>query len=97
MSHEPDNILAGKQVVSLVEVSGTNNSLVHPRGAVWFCKTSVPVRKHRAAKCLGPQWTLGRMNSVAQLSTIDSHSDNAPTTKRQIASSSKRGGKWLNE
>lgn len=34
MSHQPDNIFAGTQVVSLVEVRGTNNSLVHPRGAV---------------------------------------------------------------
>jgi hypothetical protein len=29
MSHQPDNIFAGTQVVSLVEVRGTNNSLVH--------------------------------------------------------------------
>jgi predicted nucleotidyltransferase len=34
MSHQSDNIAAGTQVVSLVEVRGTNNSLVHPRGAV---------------------------------------------------------------
>src|SRR5438094_717332 len=34
MSHQPDNVLAGTQVVSLVEIRGTNNSLVHPRGAV---------------------------------------------------------------
>jgi predicted nucleotidyltransferase len=34
MSHQPDNIFAGTQVVSLVEVRGTKNSLVHPRGAV---------------------------------------------------------------
>src|SRR6266496_1497191 len=34
MSHQPDNIFAGTQVVSLVEVHGTNDSLVHPRGAV---------------------------------------------------------------
>ena len=34
MSHQPDNKFAGTQVVSLVEVRGTNNSLVHPRGAV---------------------------------------------------------------
>src|SRR6266498_394663 len=34
MSHQPDNIFAGTQVVSLVEVRGTNSSLVHPRGAV---------------------------------------------------------------
>jgi hypothetical protein len=34
MSHQPDNIFAGTQIVSLVEVRGTNNSLVHPRGAV---------------------------------------------------------------
>lgn len=30
MSHQPDNILAGTPVVSLVEVGGTNNSLVRP-------------------------------------------------------------------
>ena len=34
MAHQPNNIFAGTQVVSLVEVRGTNNSLVHPRGAV---------------------------------------------------------------
>ena len=34
MSHQPHNVYAGTQVVSLVEVRGTNNSLVHQRGAV---------------------------------------------------------------
>jgi predicted nucleotidyltransferase len=34
MSSSLDNIFAGTQVVALVEVRGTNNSLVHPRGAV---------------------------------------------------------------
>jgi uncharacterized protein len=34
MSYQPNNIFAGTQVVSLVEVRGTNHSLVHPRGAV---------------------------------------------------------------
>jgi predicted nucleotidyltransferase len=34
MSHQPDNIAAGTQVVSLVEIRGPNSSLVHPRGAV---------------------------------------------------------------
>src|SRR5258706_205632 len=34
MSHQPHNIYAGTQVVSLIEIRGTNNSLVHPRGAV---------------------------------------------------------------
>ena len=34
MSHQPNNIFAGTQVVSLVEVRGPNNALVHPRGAV---------------------------------------------------------------
>jgi uncharacterized protein len=34
MSPQLNNIFAGTQVVSLVEVRGTNNSLVHPRGAV---------------------------------------------------------------
>ncbi|HEV2695280.1 MAG TPA: nucleotidyltransferase domain-containing protein [Verrucomicrobiae bacterium] len=34
MSHQPDNIFAGTQVVALVEIRGPGNSLVHPRGAV---------------------------------------------------------------
>lgn len=34
MSHQPKNIQAGTQVVSLVEIRGPNGSLVHPRGAV---------------------------------------------------------------
>src|SRR6266571_2545238 len=34
MSHQPNNIFAGTQVVSLVDVRGPSNSLVHPRGAV---------------------------------------------------------------
>jgi uncharacterized protein len=34
MSHPPNNICAGTQVVSLVKVRGTNHSLMHPRGAV---------------------------------------------------------------
>lgn len=34
MSQQPDNISAGTQVVSRVEIRGPNGSLVHPRGAV---------------------------------------------------------------
>lgn len=34
MSHQANNIFAGTQIVSLVEIRGTNNSLIHPRGAV---------------------------------------------------------------
>jgi predicted nucleotidyltransferase len=34
MSHQPDNIFAGTQVIALVEVRGPNDYLVHPRGAV---------------------------------------------------------------
>lgn len=34
MSHQPDNLFAGTQVVALVEVRGPSDSLVHPRGAV---------------------------------------------------------------
>ena len=34
MSHQPNNIFAGTQVVALREVRGPGNSLVHPRGAV---------------------------------------------------------------
>jgi predicted nucleotidyltransferase len=45
MSHPPDNIFAGTQVVALVEVRGTNNSLVHPRGAVGVV-TRTPTGDH---------------------------------------------------
>jgi uncharacterized protein len=34
MSHQPDNIFAGTQVVALVEVRGPSDSLVHPCGSV---------------------------------------------------------------
>jgi len=34
MTHQPDNISAGTQVVALLEVRGPNNSCLHPRGAV---------------------------------------------------------------
>ena len=34
MSHQPNNIFAGTQVVARVAVQGANHSLVHPRGAV---------------------------------------------------------------
>lgn len=34
MSHQPHNIHAGTQVVTLVSVHGSNQALVHPRGAV---------------------------------------------------------------
>jgi hypothetical protein len=34
MSHQPDNISAGTQVVALTEVRGTSDSLAHPRGVV---------------------------------------------------------------
>ena len=45
MSHQPDNIFAGTQVVSLVEIRGTNNSLVHPRGAVGVVRPSELIRE----------------------------------------------------
>jgi hypothetical protein len=34
MAHQPGNIPAGTQVVSLMEVRGARDALVHPRGAV---------------------------------------------------------------
>lgn len=34
MSHQPHNIHAGTQVVSRISIHGSNNALVHPRGAV---------------------------------------------------------------
>ena len=34
MSHQPHNIPAGTQVVSSVPIRGTNDALVHQRGAV---------------------------------------------------------------
>src|ERR1041385_1126497 len=34
MANRTDDIFAGTQVVALAEARGTNNSLLHPRGAV---------------------------------------------------------------
>jgi hypothetical protein len=34
MSHQPDNIFAGTQVVSLAAIRGTDDAPVHLRGAV---------------------------------------------------------------
>jgi hypothetical protein len=34
MSCQTNNVFAGTQVVALIEVRGTNNSLVHPCGAM---------------------------------------------------------------
>jgi|GraSoiStandDraft_50_1057286.scaffolds.fasta_scaffold266356_2 hypothetical protein len=34
MSHQSKNLFAGRQIVSVVEIWGANNSLVRPRGAV---------------------------------------------------------------
>ena len=34
MSHQPDNIHAGSQVVVLIPLRGSNDAVVHPRGAV---------------------------------------------------------------
>ena len=34
MGHQPENIPAGTQIVSSVPIRGTNDALVHPRGAV---------------------------------------------------------------
>jgi uncharacterized protein len=47
MSHQPDNIFAGTQVVALVGVRGANDSLVHPRGAVGVVtRTPAGAEKH---------------------------------------------------
>jgi uncharacterized protein len=47
MSHQSENVSAGTQIVSLVEVRGTNNSLVHPRGAVGVvARTPTGDQKH---------------------------------------------------
>jgi predicted nucleotidyltransferase len=47
MSHQPNNIFAGTQVVSLIEVRGTNNSRVHPRGAVGVVTRTPAVESER--------------------------------------------------
>lgn len=47
MSHQANNIFAGTQVVALIEVRGTNNSLVHPRGAVGVVTRTPAVESER--------------------------------------------------
>jgi hypothetical protein len=54
MSHQSDNIFAGTQVVSLVEVRGTNNSLGHPRGAVGIV-TRTPTSEHALTETKLPE------------------------------------------
>lgn len=44
MADQTNNLSAGTQVVSRVEVRGTNYSLVHPRGAV--ANTNPTARPH---------------------------------------------------
>ena len=46
MADQADNISAGTQIVSRVEVRGTNHSLVHPRGAVGVV-TRTPAREQK--------------------------------------------------
>jgi hypothetical protein len=47
MSHQPDNIPAGTQVVSSMPIRGTNGALVHPRGAVGIItRTPTGEEKH---------------------------------------------------
>ena len=46
MADQADNISAGTQIVSRVEVRGTNNSLVHPRDAVGVV-TRTPAREQK--------------------------------------------------
>jgi len=43
MSHQPLNIHAGTQIVTKVGVHGSNNALVHPRGAVGIVTPSAKV------------------------------------------------------
>jgi predicted nucleotidyltransferase len=63
MSHQPDSIFAGTQVVSLVEVRGTNNSLVHPaesQSRLTSAATGV-ITKHHSHHYFGfaeTQWKL---------------------------------------
>ena len=47
MSHQANNIFAGTQVVALIEVRGTNHSLVHPRGAVGVVTRTPAVEDER--------------------------------------------------
>lgn len=47
MSHQPDNISTGTQVVCRIEMRGANHSLVHPRGAVGVVtRTPTGTEKH---------------------------------------------------
>jgi hypothetical protein len=62
MSHQPDNIFAGTQVVAHVEIRGPNKSLVNLRVAVGVIA--------RTTAGDDPEAT-GEMNSVPHLSTTD--------------------------
>ena len=62
MGHQPGNISAGTQVVSLIEVRGPSDSLVHPRGAVGVV-TRTPAgeeRHYRHARCEEVFWFVAK-------------------------------------
>ena len=62
-------------------------------------RTATACSPSNAANCRGPKWTPGARNCTATSNAPwpKPNCPNAPTTKRRIASSSKRGGKWRNE
>ena len=83
MSHQPDNIFAGTQVVALVEVRGTNNSLVHPRGAVGVV-TRTPTGDQKSFLVRFPD---GFETSLAgeQLEVLKHFKDRLPSPNSNIA------------
>src|SRR5688572_29007086 len=83
MSHQPDNIFAGTQVVALVEVRGTNNSLVHTRGAVGVV-TRTPTGDQKSFLVRFPD---GFETSLAgeQLEVLKHFKDRLPSPNSNIA------------
>jgi hypothetical protein len=86
MPQQPENISVGTQVVPRVEVRGTNNSLVHPRGAVGVVtRTPAGDEKHslvrfgargRIRTCTGD--ALDVVSLVVGLRRMASHKVRAP-------------------
>src|SRR5262245_26128209 len=83
MSHQLHNIYAGTQVVSLVEVRGPNNSLVHPRGAVGVV-TRTPTGDQTDFLVRFPDGFEASLTS-AQLEVLKHFKDRLPVPESPIA------------
>ena len=82
MTSQTGNIAAGTQVVSLVEVRGTNNSLVHPRGAVGVV-TRTPTGDQKHYLVLFADGFEAQLHEARALVRVEAHRGRPLAVKRR--------------